>query len=269
MSIYKEIQRTEEIKKRILAQGYLSEKDSGAKNDEKKCKIETRITCRVIRGKLRYYIDQKYVSQKKNQNLLKKAALAEYHKKILPVIEKLIVCLKNAIALENELTDVYNQMHVGKRVLFEPDIIPVSKLKEEFENETYEGLDFDENDHTEYYTNRGERVRSKSEKIIADELDRWGIPYKYESPLLLNVDGRPKVFYPDFTVMNITTGEIKYLEHLGMMDNQYYINNALGKLDVFERNGLLIGRDVLLLHESSRQPLNTRIILDYINEFLL
>ena len=78
-----------------------------------------------------------------------------------------------------------------------------------------------------------------------------------------------KEFHPDFTIMNVTTGEVKYLEHLGMMDNPSYYNNVLAKLDIYERNGLLIGRDVILLHESTVRPLNTRIIADYIQEFLV
>ena len=53
------------------------------------------------------------------------------------------------------------------------------------------------------------------------------------------------------------------------MDNSYYYNNTLSKLDIYEKNGLLIGRDILLFHESARQPLNTRVISDYINEFLI
>ena len=54
-----------------------------------------------------------------------------------------------------------------------------------------------------------------------------------------------------------------------MMDNPSYYNNVLAKLDIYERNGLLIGRDVILLHESTVRPLNTRIIADYIQEFLV
>lgn len=78
-----------------------------------------------------------------------------------------------------------------------------------------------------------------------------------------------KEFHPDFTAMNIATGELKYVEHLGMMDNPDYFKNTLSKLDVYEKNNLLIGRDVILLHESSYRPLNTRVIADYINEFLM
>ena len=69
--------------------------------------------------------------------------------------------------------------------------------------------------------------------------------------------------------LTLETGEVKYMEHFGMMDNPSYYNNVLSKLDVYERNGLLIGRDIILLHESSFRPLNTRIIADYIQEFLV
>lgn len=37
----------------------------------------------------------------------------------------------------------------------------------------------------EYYTTKGERVRSKSEVIIADSLYRANVPYRYEYPLYL------------------------------------------------------------------------------------
>ena len=85
----------------------------------------------------------------------------------------------------------------------------------------------------------------------------------------LLVDNRIKEFYPDFTAMNISTGELKYVEHLGMLDNPVYFKNTLSKLDVYEKNNLLIGRDVILLHESSYRPLNTRVIANYIDEFLM
>ena len=77
-----------------------------------------------------------------------------------------------------------------------------------------------------------------------------------------------KDFYPDFTAINTTTGEIKCIEHLGMMDHPNYYQNVLAKLDAYEKNGLLIGRDIVLIHESSYRPLNTKVIADYIDEFL-
>lgn len=224
--------------------------------------------CRKIRGGYQYYVGKEYVSKKKNENKIQMLARQEYHEKLYPFLEKAIRHLKEALKSLDRLYEIYEKMHEGKQILFEPDIVPISKKIQDFNNVTCKGLLFSETDKTEYFTHLGERVRSKSEKIIADELDRHGIPYHYEMTLQLRVDGQMKEFHPDFTAMNITTGEIKYIEHLGMMDNPNYYGNALAKLDAYERNGLLIGRDVLLLHESAYRPLNTRIISDYIREFL-
>ena len=53
-------------------------------------------------------------------------------------------------------------------------------------------------------TQKGERVRSKSEKILADYFYQNGIPYKYEMPLYLKGFG---VIHPDFTFL--FQGELK------------------------------------------------------------
>jgi len=53
-----------------------------------------------------------------------------------------------------------------------------------------------------------------------------------------------------------------------MMDHPNYFKNVLFKLDVYEKNGLLVGKNLILLHESSYRPLNTRVIAEYIDEFL-
>ena len=238
-----------------------------------KCLPETvkvpKLTSKETKGHYQYYVNAKYVSKIEGLKRIRELALVEYHEALLPVLEKQIGNLKITLNTEERLAEAYARMYEGKRILFEPDIISVGDIIKKFNKETYEGLAFDENDHTEYFTNRGERVRSKSEKIIADELDRRDVPYKYEKPLILLAEGKQRKLFPDFTTLNKTTGKVIYLEHLGMMDNSYYYNNTLSKLDVYEKNGLLIGRDVLLLHESAHQPLNTRIISDYIGEFLL
>ena len=51
-------------------------------------------------------------------------------------------------------------------------------------------------------TEKGEYVRSKSEKIIADTLTKNNINYVYELPLRLKGYGTVK---PDFTVLNKRT----------------------------------------------------------------
>ena len=57
------------------------------------------------------------------------------------------------------------------------------------------------------------------------------------------------------------------MEHLGLMDNEAYYDNAMFKLDTYERNDILLGRDLLILHETSTAPLNTKVLEKYINEY--
>lgn len=262
----------ERIRQQILEERNKQATGSLAKismKSEKKEKKE-KLICRKKKSKTKYqyYIGQKYIGKKQDLTRIIEMARDEYWDRLLPKLETELNVLRRALKTERNLSDAYCEMHEGKQALFTPDYMPVERKIKCFEAEEYAGLEFDEDDKTEFFTNRGERVRSKSEKIIADELNRQGIPYKYERPLTLCIDGKAKEFYPDFTVMNVNTGEIKYLEHLGMMDMPNYYKNVLYKLDAYEKNGLLVGRDVILLHESSYRPLNTRVIAEYVHEFL-
>ena len=107
----------------------------------------------------------------------------------------------------------------------------------------------------EIITERGERVRSKSEKIIADKLFSLGIPYRYEYPL--DLSGGVRV-YPDFTILKLPEREEVYLEHFGMMDDTDYVEKVLYKLNTYEKNKIYPGVNLFITHETSKSPLNTR-----------
>ena len=66
------------------------------------------------------------------------------------------------------------------------------------------------------------------------------IPYKYEAPIQLKGYG---TVYPDFTLLNVRTREIYYWEHLGMMDNQEYIQKTFVKINTFVINGIFPGKN--------------------------
>ncbi len=69
-----------------------------------------------------------------------------------------------------------------------------------------------------HITRSGERVRSKSEVIIYNELDMVKIHFKYEKKLKLP-NGIP--YSPDFTIFKVNGSEI-YWEHLGMLTDINY-----------------------------------------------
>ena len=73
---------------------------------------------------------------------------------------------------------------------------------------------------------------------------------------------------PDFTVLNKSTLRKFYIEHLGMMSDENYFTSSLNKLSTYEKNNILIGRDLLLFHETLTRPLNTTTVNEYISEFL-
>ena len=117
---------------------------------------------------------------------------------------------------------------------------------------------------TVYETKRGERVRSKSELNIANALAAKGIPYKYECPLIFKNGTK---IHPDFTVLNVKERRQIYWEHRGMMDDKDYATRSVLRIKTYMKNGIFIGRDLIITEETSANPLGTNEIDGIINEF--
>ena len=115
-------------------------------------------------------------------------------------------------------------------------------------------------------TEKGERVRSKSEKILADYFYRNKIAYKYECPLHLKGYG---IVYPDFTFLSRKTKQEIYWEHDGRMDDPGYAQNAVRKILAYEENGIYPGESLILTFETEKNVLNTRIIERLVHRYLL
>lgn len=81
----------------------------------------------------------------------------------------------------------------------------------------------------------GIMVRSKSEVIIADHLDSYGIKCGYEQPL--TIAGITK--YPDFTVEDMESGINYYWEHCGMLHVPSYHRRWEEKLTWYRENGII------------------------------
>ena len=115
---------------------------------------------------------------------------------------------------------------------------------------------FSSKDTSEYYTRKGERVRSKSEVIIADMLNDLDIPYKYEMPLPV-YDGIDKI-HPDFSILKKRTREVVYHEHLGKMDDPEYTDNFINRQKIYQDNGIYLGQKLFLTCETGQTPLKTK-----------
>lgn len=105
-----------------------------------------------------------------------------------------------------------------------------------------------------HVTSKGLRVRSKSEVIIAELLDAWGIPYRYE--MLIHFEG--KTYCPDFTI-NIN-GKIFYWEHCGLMSDPDYRSRNLKKLRAYQKMGIVPWNNLIITYDTEDGAINSSII---------
>ena len=102
----------------------------------------------------------------------------------------------------------------------------------------------------------GHLLRSKSECLIDMELFHRNIPFRYECELTL----LGEVIYPDFTFFNERTGEYRYWEHFGKMDDLKYRKKAVNKIEQYISCGLIPGRDIFFSYETQDAPLTMPVI---------
>ncbi len=114
----------------------------------------------------------------------------------------------------------------------------------------------------EFYTLKGERVRSKSEVIIADRLFAKGIPYKYECPVLIGNE----IIHPDLTILRLSDRKILYHEHCGKMSQTDYVEGMVSRVNKYAGDGIYLGDRLFLTFESADQPLDISWLDDFIEK---
>ncbi|MBO4636973.1 MAG: hypothetical protein J5685_07490 [Clostridiales bacterium] len=210
-----------------------------------------------------------YIGEK-DLGLVRSVAQRGYNQKVISVAEKELSFLKRVVMrYPTKPEDVYRQLDDARKALVEPVVLDDELYAQKWLEKPYVGRVI-EKDVITFPTVNGERVISKSEKIIADSLYRLGIPYKYDCPLnLTGEDGRTQTKYPDFTTLNVKRRKEYYVEHLGMMDDPGYIERNLKKIELYERNGIYPGDNLILIHETSLRPLDVEIMERMLARFLL
>lgn len=196
--------------------------------------------------------------QKKEGELAARLAQKDYDLRIVQAAEKEIKIIKpyltkNAFVCAEE---VYGRLPKVRQALVRPVEEPEEKYVERWLREEYEGKEFAE-DAPDFITDQGERVRSKSEIIIANILRKNGVPYRYEKPHKIQGLG---VVYPDFTVLDVKHRREVLWEHLGMMDDPLYAQAAVRKLTAYALAGYYPGERLVLTWETGEQPLNMKVV---------
>lgn len=200
-----------------------------------------------------------------NIALARKIAQKDYDSKVIQELQKQIKLLEKYIrAIEEKISKLYTKLSQTRQTLITPVTLTDQQYAEIWKSEEYKGLDFRE-DAPEYYTTQGERVRSKSEIIIADTLSRYNIPYRYEHPLYLK-SGR--TIHPDFLCLNLRTRQEFYWEHFGMLDDPDYTENAVLKVKAYNENGIFPGINLIITMETQSRQISTPQIEELIKAYL-
>lgn len=207
----------------------------------------------------------KYIRDK-DIRLAGRLAQKDYDQRVLKAIEKELRAIQKYMAGYPTLNaeQIYEKMHKERQKLITPIVETEEQYVQRWEGISYQGKEFQE-EAPEFYTAKGERVRSKSEVIIADLLSREGIPYHYEKAVWLTGMGE---VYPDFTVLDVKQRREIYWEHLGMMDDSFYAEKALRKIAAYEENEFYVGDNLIITYETKKNPINQKHLLQIIRHYL-
>ncbi len=151
-----------------------------------------------------------------------------------------------------KLREIWESFPESSRAQIAADDVTDEAYISEWLNIPYEGKNVDQN--LPFRSERGEVMRSKSEVMIANTLDRLGIPYKYECPLRL---ASGVIIHPDFTILDVVHRRVLYWEHCGRMDDSDYARDAIDRIKDYEKTGLYPGRNLILTFETKKSPLGT------------
>lgn len=240
---------------------------------EQKVSLAPKGGLRVLKRKnsFQYYWRKKpqdvngtYIPKSKIE-IANKLAQRDYEQKVLSIAKKELDIINSYESLigNESIQAAVEQYNNGRKRLIKPISIPDKQYADMWQDVKYERFGFDEEN--EYYSINGIRVRSKSEVIIANLLEHYDIPYKYEYPLTFE----RSVTRPDFICLNVRTRKEYVWEHFGMMDDMEYANKNIKKISFYEQNGYYAGNNMILTFESSQVPLNSNIIKNKIEQYLL
>ncbi|SHI69309.1 hypothetical protein [Pseudobutyrivibrio xylanivorans] len=203
---------------------------------------------------------------KEKIEIAKALAQKEYNRKVLRLAQKeeRIISKYDDFLRRDSYHKIYDGLSSAKKKIVNPIHPEIDDIIQSWLAEEYEPMPFMDN--TEFYSTNGVRVRSKSELIIANLLEQYDVPYKYEKPLILKGKGTVR---PDFVCLNKSQRKEYVWEHFGMMDSSDYANKNVAKLNMYQQNGYYLGVNMIASFETSQQPISSRNIKSMIEKYLL
>ncbi len=180
-----------------------------------------------------------------------------YDKKVLKLLNAEINSLEKHLIksdqINKKIRDLYSKNPDEVKNFLNPVDLSDEDFRKQWESIPFKGKEI--SDYMPFYeTRKKERVRSKSELNIANLLDAFNVPYKYERPLKLS---NGVVIHPDFTLLDVKRRKEIYWEHRGMMDDREYAKQAVLRVKTLLKEGICLGDNLIITEETTANPLGT------------
>ena len=253
----------DDIRDAIVKRYELLKKTSKITEEKLRKYPKGRIYIKHQNNTVRYYLSgEDYGDEEKllgddDAGLIDELIQKSYLEKVMKAAKDELTALRKIKKLYPEMIaeEVYNQLNEERKKIVKP-IVPTD---EQFVSRWLESP-YDRNPISDdvpfYQTLNGERVRSKSEMIIADRLLANGIPYKYECPLKVG----KKIIHPDFTILRISDRKFLYYEHCGKTDDPEYAEDIVCRVNDYNSAGIILGDRLFMTFETSKTPLDVRVL---------
>lgn len=224
--------------------------------------------CKMIPGQGRFKVERTFI-KRDDIDVARRLAQKDFDFQLLKILHEQLTVLNGTIQEFPKLDGMmlYNELSDARKALIDSIYIDDQTFIDRWlaKYNSQEDIDLFKEKYpieTSYYTDNGEHVRSKSEKIIADKFAKEGIPYVYEPVCELNRKG----LHPDFALLNKETRKTYFYEHFGMMDKPEYATVAVKKIAKYRELGYEYGKNLLYSFETGVDGLNindlNRIILE-------
>lgn len=193
-----------------------------------------------------------------DSELLEKLVLRSYLEKLCRAAEAELKARKryrkNQPSVKME--EIYDSLSEYRKEIIQPFVPTMQQKIDEWLNQPYPSFNpIPLDDRFPTGIERIPYVRSKSEIMEVREMDNEGMAVLYEFPLVVvDLHGKKRTFYPDFTILNKKTMTVVYWEHFGRMDDPGYFADFKRKQEIYANNGLL-GCRLYETFESSAHPL--------------
>lgn len=246
LHVQKEVENLKELKKTLLLQ----------------LQSTSRKQLRLSKshGQFQYYIQEdnkRIYIRKKNIQQARELAQRDYNQSLIPCLSKKISVLENFTQSYShaDCEKCFTELPLARRELVSPYFVNDLIYAKRWQAQKYPpNKDFPEGNN---FTFKNEKVRSKSEVIIANMLNSKGIPYHYEVPVKIS---KEVTLHPDFFCLNKRTRQEFYWEHCGKMDDPDYSQKLVNRLAIYAQKDIIVGKNLILTMETQKQPLNIKVV---------